>query len=64
VIKGIRKHKGLRFGEVRYNYSHYFVRLEEGTPPKDYYKLNPKSPAELLENWKSDMRKRKIPNSL
>jgi large subunit ribosomal protein L22 len=27
---------GTRFGLVKYRYSHYFVRLEEGKPPADY----------------------------
>ncbi|XP_011498342.1 PREDICTED: 39S ribosomal protein L22, mitochondrial [Ceratosolen solmsi marchali] len=64
TIKGKRKHKGALFGEVRYTYCHYFVRLEEGEPPKDYYKTNHKSSSELLEDWKEQMRRRKIPNSL
>ena len=25
-----------RYGIVKYRYSHYFVRLEEGKPPNDY----------------------------
>ncbi|CAG2172325.1 unnamed protein product, partial [Oppiella nova] len=35
VMKGIRKHARMRFGEIRYFHCHYFVRLVEGQPPKD-----------------------------
>ncbi|CAB3224947.1 unnamed protein product [Arctia plantaginis] len=63
VIKGIRRHARGRMGEVRYQYCHYFVRLEEGKPPTDYYKRNPLTPQEQLENWLEQMRKRKITNS-
>lgn len=50
-------------GEVRYQYSHYFVRLEEGKPPKDYYNRNLLTPNEQLDKWVQQMRKRKITNS-
>ncbi|XP_043267209.1 39S ribosomal protein L22, mitochondrial isoform X2 [Venturia canescens] len=64
VIKGLRRHARARIGEVRYGYVHYFVRLEEGTPPENYYLPAPKGTEELLEDWKEKMRKRKIYNSL
>lgn len=63
IIKGIRRHARGRIGEVRYQYCHYFVRLEEGKPPKDYYKLNPITPHQQLDQWVESMRKRKIINS-
>ncbi|XP_072941478.1 large ribosomal subunit protein uL22m [Epargyreus clarus] len=63
VIKGIRRHARGRIGEVRYKYSHYFVRLEEGKPPQDYYKRNPLTPQQQLDKWLEQMRKRKITNS-
>ncbi|CAG9091926.1 unnamed protein product [Plutella xylostella] len=63
VIKGIRRHARGRMGEVRYKYCHYFVRLEEGKPPADFYKHNPQTPPEQLETWLEGMRKRKITNS-
>ncbi|XP_063823849.1 large ribosomal subunit protein uL22m [Ostrinia nubilalis] len=63
VIKGIRRHARGRMGEVRYQYSHYFVRLEEGKPPKDYYKIEPLTPQQQLDKWLEQMRKRKITNS-
>lgn len=63
VIKGIRRHAKMRMGVVHYKYCHYFVRLEEGTPPKDYYKTIV-TPEEQLNNWLEQKRKRKIYNSL
>ena len=36
VIKGWRKHARMRFGEVRFFHCHYYVKLVEGEPPKDY----------------------------
>ncbi|KAL1509022.1 hypothetical protein ABEB36_003828 [Hypothenemus hampei] len=64
VIKGIRRHARGRVGTVEYFHCHYFVRLEEGTPPKHYYANHPKEPHELLEDWLSNMRKRKVINSI
>lgn len=63
VVKGIRRHARGRMGEVRYTYCHYFVRLEEGKPPQDYYKHKPLTPPQQLEKWLESMRKRKIINS-
>lgn len=63
VVKGIRRHARARLGKVRYQYSHYFVRLEEGKPPKDYYKINSLTPQQQLDKWLEQMRKRKIINS-
>ncbi|CAG4940587.1 unnamed protein product [Colias eurytheme] len=63
VMKGIRRHARGRLGEVRYTYSHYFVRLEEGKPPEDYYKTNPLTPQQQLDKWLEQMRMRKIINS-
>lgn len=64
VIKGMRRHARNRMGLVEYFHCHYFVRLEEGPPPKEYYVGKTKKPHEQLEQWLSNMRKRKIPNSL
>ncbi|XP_055300855.1 39S ribosomal protein L22, mitochondrial [Sitodiplosis mosellana] len=63
VLKGIRRHAKRRIGRVEYKYCHYFVRLEEGKPPKDYYR-NQVTPEQKLEKWLEDKRKRKIYNSL
>lgn len=64
VIKGMRRHARMRFGVVEYFHCHYFVRLEEGSPPKHYYPNAPKTPQEQLDGWLEGMRKRKIINSL
>lgn len=63
VIKGIRRHAKARIGKVEYKYCHYFVRLEEGPPPKNYYHQE-KPSEELLEQWLENKRKRKIYRSL
>ncbi|XP_018579948.1 39S ribosomal protein L22, mitochondrial [Anoplophora glabripennis] len=63
VVKGIRRHARARFGVVEYFHCHYFVRLEEGKPPKHYYLPAPQQPHEQLQDWLANMRKRKITNS-
>ncbi|XP_015176078.1 PREDICTED: 39S ribosomal protein L22, mitochondrial [Polistes dominula] len=64
VVKGIRRHARARIGEIRYMYVHYFVRLEEGKPPKNYYLPVPKTGEQQIEKWLKEMRMRKIYNSL
>ena len=64
VIKGIRRHARGRVGKVEYKFCHYFVRLEEGSPPKNYYHPTDKSSEELLDQWLENKRKRKIYRSL
>lgn len=63
VIKGLRRHARMRTGAIEYKYVHYFVRLEEGKPPKDYYGKEI-TPEKQLDNWLEQKRKRKIYNSL
>ncbi|XP_055371236.1 39S ribosomal protein L22, mitochondrial [Condylostylus longicornis] len=63
-FKGVRRHARGRPGRVEYKHCHYFVRLEEGKPPKEYYLPASKTPEEQFENWLEAMRKRKIINSL
>lgn len=62
-IKGVRRHARARYGEVEYKHCHYFVRLEEGTPPVDYYRKNV-TPDQQLDKWLEQMRRRKISNTL
>jgi len=64
VIKGVRRHAKRRRGRVEYKHVHYFVRLEEGTPPKHYYLPHPKTPEQQIDSWVEEMRKRKVINSL
>ena len=59
VIKGIRKHARMRFGEVRYFYTHYFVRLVEGPPPKDYWGET-KDGNQRLKQYIDGLRNRRI----
>ena len=64
VFKGFRRHARGRMGEVEYKHCHYFVRLEEGEPPKEYYLPGSVTPEQQLENWLESMRKRKVISSL
>lgn len=64
VIKGVRRHAKGRPGEIRYMYVNYYVRLEEGKPPKHYYLPHPISAQQQLDDYISSLRKRKIQNSL
>ncbi|XP_076754092.1 mitochondrial ribosomal protein L22 [Xylocopa sonorina] len=64
VVKGFRRHARARSGKVRYKYCHYFVRLEEGKPPKQYYQSAPKSGEEMLKEWMEQMHSRKVYHSL
>ncbi|XP_017886750.1 39S ribosomal protein L22, mitochondrial [Ceratina calcarata] len=64
IIKGIRRHSRGRPGIVHYRYCNYYVRLEEGKPPKHYYQPAPQSGEELLKEWMDQMHNRKIINSL
>ncbi|CAL7952274.1 unnamed protein product [Xylocopa violacea] len=61
---GYRRHGRHLISEVRYNYCHYFVRLEEGKPPKQYYQSGPKSGEEMLKEWMEQMHSRKVIHSL
>jgi large subunit ribosomal protein L22 len=63
-FKGIRRHAKARIGRVEYKHCHYYVKLEEGKPPEHYYLPHPKTPEEQLDDYISQMRKRKITSSL
>lgn len=63
-FKGIRRHAKGRVGHVEYKHCHYYVKLEEGPPPKQYYLPYPKTPEEKLDDWMEAMRRRKVTNSL
>ncbi|GAB0087003.1 39S ribosomal protein L22, mitochondrial [Sergentomyia squamirostris] len=62
-FKGVRRHARKRIGRVEYKHCHYFVRLEEGPPPENYYTPN-LTPEEQLDKWMDKMRNRKITGSL
>lgn len=62
-FKGIRRHARKRIGEVEYKHCHYFVRLEEGPPPANYYPAD-LTPEQQLDKWMEQMRKRRVTGSL
>merc|ERR1711910_278812 len=62
-IKGIRRHARMRMSTVRYEYMHYYVRLEEGSSPKDYWatwNAPGFNPSRMLEDYVRDHRKKTI----
>jgi len=63
VIKGKRRHARMRFGEVRYFYSHVMLKLTEGQPPDDFYRPV-KDGNDLLKDFYDDLRSRKIKQGL
>ncbi|KAK9500283.1 hypothetical protein O3M35_001571 [Rhynocoris fuscipes] len=63
-IKGVRRHARGRVGKVEYKYCQYFVRLEEGKPPKNYYNLPETDKESLLSKWIETMRNRRVISSL
>lgn len=63
-MKGVRRHARMQMGEITYRYCHYFVRLEEGPPPENYYYSWPKTGPTLLAQWLDEIRDRKIQESL
>ncbi|CAG2112179.1 unnamed protein product [Medioppia subpectinata] len=59
VMKGMRKHARMRFGEIRYFHTHYFVRLVEGQPPHDYYGSQPDGNQRITQ-WLQALSHRRI----
>jgi len=59
IVKGIRRHARQRFGIIMYRYTHYFVRLEEGTPPEHFYPQEPDGPTKL-KNWVEERRSQRV----
>ncbi|XP_046671881.1 39S ribosomal protein L22, mitochondrial-like [Homalodisca vitripennis] len=64
TVKGLRRHARMRPGRIDYRYCHYFVRLEEGPPPKQYYWSEDRSGEGLLKKWLQEKRDRAILNTL
>lgn len=65
TVKGIRRGARGRVTEITHYYCNYYIRLEEGLPPEDYYcKNHLKSAPKLLDKWFEQIRSRKISNSL
>ncbi|XP_063852578.1 large ribosomal subunit protein uL22m-like isoform X2 [Scylla paramamosain] len=62
VYRGYRRHARRRFGKVEYKHCHYFVTLEEGDPPQQYYTYQAKlTPEEMLQEYLKELRKRNVP---
>lgn len=59
VLKGTKKHARMRFGEVRYFYSHLMIKLCEGEAPTHYYKPA-KDGNDLIKDYYDKLRSRKI----
>ena len=65
VFKGVRRHARGRMGLIKWIHCHYFVRLEEGSPPEHFFLDRvPKTTQTHLAEWVNDMRQRRIPGSL
>jgi len=60
VIKGYRRHARGRFGEIRYQYMHYFVKLEEGRPPKQFYDKEEFDPEAMVERYLKEHREKTV----
>jgi len=61
VHKGIKRHARMRVGFIKYRYSNYYVKLEEGKPPKNYYEWKAtKSPHEMLQDYITEHRNKRI----
>jgi len=60
VIKGLRRHARGRFGHVEYKYIHFFLKLEEGAPPKHFYDTERFDPDTMLGRWIQEHREKQI----
>ena len=64
-IMAYRRHARANINKIEVNQTHYFVRLEEGSPPEHYYYHRRKlTPQELMDEWFDELHRRKITNSL
>lgn len=61
TIKGMRRHARMRIGTIQYRYANYYVKLEEGRPPKNYYDWKAqKTPHEMLQDYITEHRNKRI----
>lgn len=63
-MKGVRRHARKRFGLVEYKHCHYYVRLEEGPPPENYYLPNQPDGPTLLQRWIEGRRQLRVAGAL
>ena len=57
---GVRRHKGGRTHPMEYRFCSYFLTLEEGVPPKDYYDNHAPTTKQWLEKYVKDHRSKFI----
>lgn len=63
VIKGVRRHARMRYGQINYFYVHMCIKLTEGEPPVHFYR--PKQNGnDLLRKYYKDLRSREIKHGL
>jgi large subunit ribosomal protein L22 len=63
TVYGLRRHAKQRYGRIHYRYTHYFLRLREGRPPKYYYPPRPTG-HEMVAGYLEALRQRTIQKSL
>jgi len=65
VMKGVRRHARGRIATIRYEYMHYFVRLEEGPPPPNFRTVHHKKfdAQRMLAEYVQEHREKVIPLS-
>lgn len=63
ILKGRRLRARNLPGTIHYRYSHYFVRLREGRPPKHYYPRT-RTGNEYMADYLKSLRERRIYHSL
>lgn len=63
TVKSLRRHARGRQGLIEYRYTHYFLRLREGRPPKHYYPPRPTG-NEMVEEYLRRLRERRIIGAL
>ena len=59
-IKGLRKHARGRYGIIHYKWCNYYVKLEEGDPPKEYYREKIRPKKEVIEKHLDKLRSRTV----
>jgi len=60
IVRGMRRHARGRFGQIEYKYMHYFVKLEEGAPPKQFYDQEEFNPDEMVGRWLKEHREKTL----
>ena len=63
IVKSMRRHARMRFGIIKHRYINFYVRLEEGKPPKHYeeWKQDHWNSHQWLEHYMKEHRKKTVP---